>query len=177
MWSSSQLLKGLKANRLHTFGRLFAATCALTLLAACSFTPLYGNGAGSQKIALSYANPTTRAEQVIYQQLGLRLGRIGGADAPLVTISATPSSRTIGRSSTGLPISTAEVTVTAVATVTETTDAGTQTLYKVTKSKSATYSTNGQRLADQQAKTDATNRAALAVGDSLSLLIRAKLTQ
>jgi LPS-assembly lipoprotein len=172
MWSSSQSTPKRIISALATVGVVAA-------ISACSFTPLYG-GASGQKLALSYAEPTTRTEQIIYQHLALRLGKSGAAGVPLVKVTGTTSTRTIGRTSTGLPITTAEVTVTANAKVTQIDDSaddGIRILFEGTKLASAPYTTNGQRLTDQQAFNDATARAAKAVGESLSLQIRAKLTQ
>lgn len=177
MWSFSRVISAIIGQRISAAA---LGAVALATLGACSFTPLYGNGANGQKLVLSYAEPTSRAEQIIYQQLGLRLGQSAGDNAPLVTLTTTIGGRSIGRSATGLPINTGEVTVGASVRITQISDSETnsiETLYQVTREASATYTTNGQRLADQQAFNDATARAALAVGDTLSLLIRAKLSQ
>ncbi len=188
MWLSSKTLRPLA----------FAASLCLGagLLAACSFTPLYGeNSAVGTSLDLAYAEPETRLDQIIYQDLALRLGRTRTADAPLVTVKTSRSGRRVGRTSSGSPATTYESIVTASVTVTrqlptssilteneqvsenkeEISDKKSNVLYSVSRKASATFTTNGQRLADQQAIIDADERAALAVAQTLRLLLAANL--
>src|SRR5689334_20560375 len=87
---------GSKARQFKT-SRLLNVAAALVLLAlplalsACaSFRPVYGdNGLGTESIALAYAKPDNRLEQIVYQSLALRLGKATRTDAPLVTVSVT----------------------------------------------------------------------------------------
>lgn len=172
MWLSNQLHRPIKA--------LALILAASLVLAGCSFTPLYGTDSASSEYNLAYADPSSQIEQIIYQDLSLRLGRTVSSDAPLVKISASSSSKSIGRSSTGLPTNTRELTVTANAKITQTDALNPEivkTIYSGTKSASATYTTNGQRLADQEAAKDAQNRAAKAVAQSLRLSIAAALNK
>lgn len=171
MWS----LKNTVGRK--TFKTLAALAC-VSVLSACSFTPLYGdNSAVGSNLNLSYADPNTRIEQVIYQDLKLRLGREKTVDAPLVTVSASTGSRRVGRTSSGSPATTYEATVTASVSVSKQdieTDI-TEQVYSISRSASATYTTNGQRLADQQALEEANERAALSVAKTLRLLLAAEL--
>ena len=158
------------------------AFLALALLAgagtltACSFTPLYGEQSRTT-LNLAYAEPSSRLEQIIYQDLALRLGRSTALDAPLVTISASSSSRRVGRTSSGSPATTYEAIVTASVTVSAPGNEpdSVKTIYSTSRSASASYTTNGQRLADQQALEDAQERAALAVAQTIRLLLAANL--
>lgn len=171
MW----LLKNI--GRRQTLKTILALGCAATL-SACSFTPLYGdNSAVGTSLDIRYAEPNTRLEQIIYQDLKLRLGREKTANAPLVTIATSAGSRRIGRTSSGSPATTYEATVTANVTVTEldSTTGTSETIYNVSRAASATYTTNGQRLADQQAVEEANERAALAVAQTIRLLLATQL--
>lgn len=147
-------------------------------LSACSFTPLYGEQAA---LNLAYADPTSRLDQIIYQDLALRLGKTTTPDAPLVTVSTSTSSRRVGRTSSGSPATTYEATVTAKVSVTRqeidvsTGEMTTKTIYTANRKASASYTTNGQRLADQHAVEEAQERAALAVAQTIRLLLAANL--
>lgn len=164
-----------------TFRPLAVAATALVAglaLAGCGFTPLYGTSSDRAAIPMSYAAPQTQAEQIIYNELALSFPRTDNPDAPRLNISSSGGNRRIGRSSTGLPTTTQEWTQSATATITQPDPldpAQTQTIYEGSKSASATYTTNGQRLADQEAAKDAEKRAARAVAQSLRLSIKAAL--
>lgn len=166
--------KSGRRKALKTIGAL----TLVSILGACSFSPLYGdNSAVGTSLDLKYADPNSRVEQVIYQDLKLRLGREKTADAALVAISASNSSRRVGRTSSGSPATTYEATTTASVTVTKTDPATgeAKTVYSISRSASATYTTNGQRLADQQALEEANERSALAVAKTIRLLLAAEL--
>src|SRR5579863_563505 len=66
MWSSSGMRAGLVALALATGASL----------AACSgLHPVYGpGGLTQQQVALVYAAPTSRVEQIIYEDLALKIG-------------------------------------------------------------------------------------------------------
>lgn len=170
MWLSSQ-------HHRRTAG-LALAVIATLALSGCGFTPLYGTDGAKAKYPLSYADPASQAEQIIYQELALSLGRTTSTIAPRATISTTNTTRRVGRSATGLPTTTQELTLTASAKVTEPDPLNpdvVKTIYTGTKSASATYTTNGQHLADQEAVKEAEKRAAKAVAQSLRLSIKAAL--
>lgn len=170
MWSSKRHHRRLTG--------LVLTVIATLALAGCGFTPLYGTSGAKSKIPLSYADPSSQAELIIYRELALSLGRTTSDAAPHASISTSVGSRQIGRSATGLPTSTRELTVTADAKITEQDPLNpdmTKTIYTGTKSASATYTTNGQSLADQEAVKEAEKRAAKAVAQSLRLSIKAAL--
>lgn len=147
-------------------------------LSACSFTPLYGEQAA---LNLAYASPDSRLEQIIYQDLALRLGKTTTSDAPLVKITASTSSRRVGRTSSDSPATTYEATVTANVLVTKqetnasTGEIETKAIYTANRKASASYTTNDQRLANQHAVEEAQERAALAVAQTIRLLLAANL--
>ena len=73
---------------------------AATALGACSFTPVYSGATASQgTLELAYAKPATRLEQIVYQELALRLGSSESATAPLAMATVSAATSAIGRDS------------------------------------------------------------------------------
>lgn len=160
--------------------RLLAALVVLPLLAGCSFTPLYGEGAVSAGAGFAYAEPTTRLEQLIYQELAFRLGTDAGPNAPLVTVSAVEVSQRVGRTAPSAVMTAYELTVTAHLLVTRTDalghpvfDAADKPLLDVTRFASSSYEISGQVAADRAAAQSAREQAARAVADTLRLILAA----
>ena len=139
------------------------ALALLAPLAACTgIRPVYTDaGLGMKRVNVAYAAPANRLEQIIYQDLTLRLGKAEGS-VPRVTIGARRSAD--GR----------KVTVTASLTVTA---ADGVVLFSGTRSQSADYKTDSQALANQQAITTAERQAALLLADTLRLQIIAALAK
>jgi hypothetical protein len=150
---------------------LCAALLAAPLLVACSgFTPLYGTtGFTSDKVALAYAEPGNRAEQIIYQDLRLRLGRARGP-APRLSVVATVSGSQL--TDTGNVVSTMQrpqqVTVTAAITLV---DENGDTLFSGTRSETADYNSGPQVTANNQASRDAIERASHLLADTIRLTV------
>ncbi len=157
-------------------GQTLVLLAGAAAVSACSFTPVHGTGAAD--LGLAYAAPGSRLEQVIYQELGLRLGESAAPGAPVLAIAASSRTRRVGRTSSASPATTREAVVKATATVTRTAadpNIGTQEVYAVTRESAATYTTGDQDLANQQARTDAEERAAKAVAQSLRLMLATNL--
>lgn len=147
-----------------------------TALGACSFTPVYSGTLASQpNLELAYAKPTTRLEQIIYQELALRIGSSESVAAPLVMTTVATSSATIGMSATANPNKPYRATVRATLTITPRDGSGKPMSF--TREASAEYTTSGQVLADTAAATDAQERAARAAAESLRLAILAALSR
>jgi len=146
-------------------------------LGACSFSPVYSGALASQPMLnLAYAKPTSRLEQVVYQELALRFGSSDAPTAPLASVSVSASSDDIGRSKTSNPNAAYRVTVTASLTITH--RDGTQgERLAFTRTASADYTTSGQVLADTAAATEAGERAAKAAAESLRLAVLAALAR
>lgn len=164
------------------FGRLLAAGAlafAVSGVGGCTFAPVYGARSGVTGMQLAYAAPGSRIEQIIYQDLSLSLGSSSAPDAPLVTVSASGSSDRIGRTGSDSPATNREATVTATLKVTRASAdpaaSGPETLYEVTRSASAGYTTAGQKLANDQAAEEASERAAHQLAQTLRLLLAANL--
>ena len=143
-------------------------------LAACSFSPVYSDVSSSSPAGLevAYAKPNNRLEQIIYQELGLRL-ESSSPKAGMVTVAASTQGGDIMLSATNNPRKSAETTVTATLTL-KTAD---RPALQVTRKATAGYTRSGQILADQAATTEAGERAALSVAEALRLAVLASLTR
>ncbi|WP_158626075.1 hypothetical protein [Arsenicitalea aurantiaca] len=142
----------------------------MAALAACSsFTPAYGpQSVAEGRLALAYAAPNNRLEQVIYQDLALRLGPGGDTGAPRVSVTARSDVRRLARSRTDNPRTEFEAVVTADLVVTEADGA---VSFTATRSASAVFTRGEQVLADVSAETEAAERAARAVAETLRLTL------
>ena len=156
--------------------RAVVVALALTApLAACTgLTPVYGErGLGTERIAVTYADPGNRLEQIIYQDLALRLGK-GGVDPVEVRVSASQSGRGLTNNTVTAPNNQAQMTVTASITVT---DAEGNTLFSGSRSQTADYTTDAQALSNQQAEASAARQAALLLSETIRLEVLAALAK
>lgn len=158
-----------------------AALLALALLgtgalSACSgLTPVYGErGLVSATPALRYAKPESRLDQIVYQQLALKLGRAGDADQPLVTIHTRATSRDLTRSDVRRPSQQREAIVTADI---EVTSASGTVLLKAQRSASALFAEDRQVLAATEAEREAGERAARQLAETIRLTLLGALAQ
>lgn len=161
-------------SRLLRAGLVAAAFGAALTLSACSgIRPVYGpTGVINEKLAFSYAEPNSRLDQIIIQELMLRLGKGGGPDAPQIRISTASGARGLTRTDVEKPRKQKEASVTATYTVVS---ADGEVLMTGSRKASAQYETVGQVLADEAAAADARERAARAVADTIRLSILAEL--
>jgi LPS-assembly lipoprotein len=170
MWSSSAQRPGLRTLA------LLAALAAPLALAGCSgFTPVYGpQSLTSQQIEIAYASPTNRYEQVIYDDLRLRLGKAGGPDSPKLSVSATAFSADL----TSKVVTTAQTprVATVVADITLTAPDG-SVLFRGKRSQTADYSTGPQIVSNNQASSDARERAAHLLADTIRLTVLGALSR
>ena len=159
---------------------LAAALAAAALpLGGCSFSPVYGGAgamAGQQVLALNYAKPTTRLEQIVYQELRLRLGASEAPDAPRasVSVSASAIDPSIADEDEVNLYDTRRVTITATLTVTRPGEARPRTYTRVA---TADYIYANQVLASRTAADEAAERAALSAAESLRLAVLADLSR
>jgi LPS-assembly lipoprotein len=147
-----------------------------TALAGCSgLTPVYGErGIGTERIALRYADPDTRHEQIIYQELALRLGKSVDLTSPMVRVATTTAGRDLTKSDVERPSRQREAVVTAKI---ELVDADGTVLMTTTRSASALYSTDRQALASSEAANEAYERAARALAETVRLTLLGALSQ
>ena len=141
MWSPRPVLR----NALIALSLLGATT-----LAGCSgLTPVYGErGLGAERVALRYEEPRNRLEQIIYQDLALRLGKSSDPSSPRVVITTTYAARDLTKSSVVRPSEQNEAVVTATIRLIGPDDA---VLLNTTRSAAALYSTDRQALAASEA--------------------------
>ena len=165
------------SKRLRILGFSLLAGAAMPLLAACSMTPVYsGHLAENPSLELAYAAPNGRLEQIITQELALRFGRSTSPTAPLVTVSANAGSAALVNTVTANPNEAHEVTVTATLTITQR-DGSTSKPLTLTRRASAGYQAGAQVLNDQFAYSEASERAAKAVSESLRLALLATMAR
>jgi hypothetical protein len=149
---------------------LALALTATTALAACSsFTPVYGTaGLGVERHAVRYDKPASRLEQIIYQELALRLGRSSDPSAPLVRVTTSSALRDLTKTDVSRPSEQREAVVTARI---ELIDADGRVAFTATRSASALFTADSQALAETEAERDARERAAKALAETVRLTL------
>lgn len=159
----------------RTFGAILMAVALTAPLAACSgLTPVYGErGLGTETVEVAYAAPNNRLEQIIYQDLALRLGNSSGA-VPVVKISASREASALTSNLVKAPNSPRQMKVTAKVTVT---DISGDVIFSGIRSQTADYTTDAQALSNQQAADDAARRAALLLAQTIRLEVIAALSR
>jgi hypothetical protein len=156
-------------------GSALLTVALLAPLAACTgIRPVYSDaGLGATRVDVAYAAPNNRLEQIIYQDLALRLGKADG-NVPTVSISASGRSAGLTSSTVSSPVTARQVTVTATLKVTA--PDGT-VLFSGVRSQTADLTHSVQALANQQATATAERQAALLLADTLRLQIIAALAK
>jgi hypothetical protein len=157
--------------------RISLVALALTLpLAACTgIRPIYGDaGLGAQRVNVVYAAPNNRLEQIIYNDLALRLGNSGGPGAPTVAVTASSSTADLNTTSVSTPVNAKQVTVRATMTVT---GPDGRVLFSGQRSQTADITASAQALANRQAVDSAQRQAALLLADTLRLQVLAALAK
>jgi hypothetical protein len=150
---------------------------ALTLpLAACTgIRPVYSDAAlGAKRVNVVYAAPNNRLEQIIYNDLALRLGKSSGVSAPTVTVSAYGYGTDLNTTTVGTPVNAKQAVVGASLTVTAPDGS---VLFSGGRTQTADYTSSSQTLANQQAVDSAQRRAALLLADTLRLDILGALAK
>jgi hypothetical protein len=144
-------------------------------LAGCtSFTPVYGDyGVVQRRLEVAYSKPGSRLDQIIIQDLSLKLGKSDNPDAPLVTISSGAGNRTLTRTGTSKPVTQQE----AIVNVSYTVVADGRVVTFGSRSASASWTTSGQVLADEAAYRVAQERAARAAAETVRLSILSALAK
>jgi hypothetical protein len=145
-----------------------AAGALLLLLSGCTgLRPVYGEAAlGGTTVHVSYSEPNNRLEQIIYNELALKLGK-GGNNAAHVSVSARSSTADLVSPNTvASPVDPRQVTVSAKLIVTA--PDGT-VLFSGNRSQTADLTYDSQSLANQRAIEAARRQAALLLADTLRL--------
>jgi hypothetical protein len=151
------------------------AVALLAPLSACTgIRPVYSDaGLGAQRVHVVYAAPNNRLEQIVYNELALKLGN-GGDNAPTVSVSAGSSIADLTTNTVSTPVNAKQVTVSATLTVTA--PDGT-VLFSGTRSQTADLTHDAQSLANRQATDSAERQAAVLVADTLRLEILGTLSK
>ncbi|MGJ8528632.1 hypothetical protein [Maritalea sp.] len=142
-------------------------------LAGCTLRPVYdGQDAGS--FAVSYADPSSKIEQSIIEELRFRIGK---SSSPLYEVDINASTSTRGLFSLGSSFARneteARVTGTFILTKVET---GEQ-VATASRFGTAVFQENTQKIAVNTARDDAYDRAAKDVARQLQLLIAQAITK
>jgi hypothetical protein len=146
-------------------------------LSACSgLTPVYGErGLVAERQAFQYADPKSRLEQIIYQELVLRFGRSTDPNRPLVRITTSTGDAALTKSDVRRPSDARQATVTAVIVVV---DANGKQLLNTTRSAAVPYmSDDNQALAASEAERSAYEQAARALAETIRLTLLGALSQ
>jgi hypothetical protein len=171
-WSEAR--SGRLPRRLLSGLALAASVSVAAVLSGCTgFTPVYGeHGVASSRMALSYAAPNSRLEQIIYQDLALRLGKSSAPDAPRLSVTTHESFRDLTSNSVATALVQRQATV--VADITLSAPDG-RVLFSGQRVASADYTGNAQVLASEAARRDASERAAHSLADTIRLTLLAAL--
>ena len=140
-------------------------------MAGCtSFTPVYGDNAVQpmENGTFRFAEPKSRLDQIVYQDVKLKLGISKASNAPLVGIVTTSDTRDLTKSDVARPNEQHEAVVSAEITITSA--AGT-VVFHTTRSASAVYTTDTQGLADTQAQQAAEEQAAQELAETVRLTL------
>ena len=133
-------------------------------LASCSVAPVYFNQSGSAQ-NLIFAQPNSRLEQIVYSDLIGYFGQSRQSNARLVSIRVSSSPITPGSGSIGLS-----------GTISVTEPDQLDSLFSGVRTASATYISSNQRLANQQAANEASERAAHALAQTIRVTLLSVLT-
>jgi LPS-assembly lipoprotein len=154
-----------------------AGLTAVLLLAGCNAAPLYGSGPGLAPSAplIAYAEPVSRLDQVIYNELRLRLPPSQAPGAPRLAVTAATTGFDEALSRTANPNTLRAITVTATATLTPAAPGANPV--RITRAATANYTTNDSALSSQEAVIEASERAARAAAEQLRLALLAELAR
>jgi LPS-assembly lipoprotein len=167
------LSKGVSRRGVLSLGLMAAAAVNL---AGCGLTPLYGAGMeASRPTAFAYAEPNSRLEQIVYQELARSLGP-NTPGAPLLSVSVGVGGIAGTRTANPGLKTNYQTLLTGNLTIVREGDKPSDKpllLMNISRQASAAYTTAGQVLADNTAGIEAVDRAAKELAESLRLSILA----
>ena len=165
MWSSNRVLRA---------SALAALLALAPALSACTgFTPVYGeNGLGNHRVEVSYGRPSNRLEQIVYQDLALKLGKSDAPDAPMVTVGVTAVLPVTDTTTVTTTVAASQVTVNAIVSVVS---ADGKPLFQGSRSVVEDFVKGNQAFANQQAAKDAAERGARELSETIRLQVIAAL--
>jgi hypothetical protein len=118
--------------------------------------------------------PNNRLEQVIYQDLALKLGKSTAEHVPTVLITASASVPTTDTTTSTLSVSDRQTTVTAIVSVI---DADGRPLFQGSRSVTQDFVNGGQAFANQEAVKEAGERGAKFLAETIRLQVIAALNK
>jgi LPS-assembly lipoprotein len=143
------------------------------LLAGCTgLRPVYGDAGVRGDLEFSYSEPQSRLEQIVIQDLALRLGRNDSPDSPVIRIRA----RTLARDLTDVGVTRPDTQYEATVIVSYAISANGKSLGRGSRRASATYATGSQVMANDAAYRDALERAAHEAAEMVRLAILGNLS-
>ncbi|MCF4096910.1 hypothetical protein [Maritalea mediterranea] len=149
-----------------------AALAALTaaLLAGCTLRPAYQSTDRNAQFDLSYAEPDSRLEQIIFQKIRFDLGEEQAA-AYKLDLNASASARSLFKAGSQFARNEQEMKVTISYQLIQLDSE--ETVLSGSRFATATYLTSGQLVADKAASQDAEKRA----GEAAAKLVEIDLLQ
>ncbi len=165
MWSSDAVIRS---------GAFALALVLAPALSACTgFTPVYNTPTvGTEGVAISYGAARSRFDQIIYEDLSLRLGhRAGGPTLSVVTTTRIDSLTSDIVSSAQ---SQKQLILSAMITLKDVNGA---VLFTGQRIASADFTTGLQISANKQAQEDAGERAAHSLADTIRLTVLGTLSK
>lgn len=162
MWSSNAARRALS-------GLALAATI---LLAGCTLAPVHSERTGGSvlPLALNYAEPQNRLEQIVYQTLGARF-HSGEPNSPLLSAKVSARASRIGLSKVASPVIDRQVEVTIAYEI----STNGEVVANGTRSATALYQTTDQLVADDAALAKAEDQATRAAAETVRLAILSTL--
>ncbi|SDG22307.1 hypothetical protein [Pelagibacterium luteolum] len=135
-------------------------------------TPVYGDAAATQSVlALTYAEPQSRLEQVFYRELSARLSAPHNPNAPELSARVSVSATRLGLSEVASPVVDRQI----VANVTYSVTRDGAVIASGSRRASANYQTTGQIVGDDEARINAQEAAVRAAADMVRLALLAEL--
>lgn len=138
----------------------------LTILAACSFAPVYGDRAQADKrYTLRFEEPSSRLQQIVYQDLIKSFGNSNSPQALLVTVNVSGSNLDANQGSQSLDgrLRIFRPDPTGVQDP--------QRLYQTTRTVTVTKASSPQSLANQVNNVEVTEQAAHELAQSLRVTL------
>jgi hypothetical protein len=163
------------SSRVLRSGAIVAVLAVAPVLSACTgFTPVYGdNGLGNQRVEVAYGQPHTRLEQIVYQDLALKLGKsTATSGVPRVNVGVTAVLPVTDTTTATTTVAASQVTVTAIVTVI---GADGAPLFQGSRSVVEDFVKGGQAFSNQQAAKDAAERGARELSETIRLQVIAAL--
>jgi LPS-assembly lipoprotein len=162
----------MSSSRRAMIAGLITLAVAPALSACSGLTPVYAPGpSAARQIALIYAKPANRFEQIVYEDLALKLGKATGP-APTLSVSVSAFSRDLTSQTdplnTTLPAIQKQEQVSAAIRLT---DVNGKVIFSGMRSATADFTSNSQGLASDRAEADAAVRASHAVADTIRLTV------